>query len=135
MRTYYQPGDEPLPAHAAVVWNGALDRAWADAQHRPAPQLTPDGPMRFVPGQAPPVPAQVDAGSRRPSDRVLTYLVMNRHAEHTSRSLAAALALPQPDAGVYLKRFAQRGVLVLVHIPRHLRDLRVYRVRPVAEVL
>lgn len=109
-----------------IVWNGAMDRAWARQQQR-TDQPEPDH-AGFVAGQAPPHAAVVDPVSRRPSDRILTFLSANVQAEHTSALIAQALDLDQTDVAVYLGRFHKRGVLVLVQAPKHRQALRVYRV-------
>ena len=107
MRLRYHLRDEPLPPDAVVVWNGAIERAHAQAQWRPAPVLEAEHTPAFMD----PSPAVADTSSVRICDRALVYLLDRPHDAHTTASLAAALGITANVASMYLRRFWRRGVL------------------------
>lgn len=128
-RFFSTPVGNDLPADFEVVWNGTHDKAlsqyWqAQAQGKPA-----------HPGFGQPLRASLDDDeSTRDCDRVLRYLVANRHAAHTSRSVSDALGIDAKSTSVWLRRFKLRGLLDSERtIPRTVlggRPCDVYRVRP-----
>jgi hypothetical protein len=108
-----------------VVWNGAIERQAAVAAQRPAPPLRP---VTTVAGPGQPRAVEDDT-SRRPGDRILTYLLANPYAVHDSKSVSEALGMAQNNVSNWLTRFRLSGVLEIEYLPVDRREMRRYRVR------